>query len=74
MGKVTLIGHVGHQRYKNAGAYSYTDWKGGVQSDVSGWTVGLAVTGTDADSALYTNRFGKDISDTQVVGFVQRTF
>jgi len=32
------------------------------------------VTGTDADSALYTNRFGKDISDTQVVGFVQKTF
>ena len=74
IGKVTLIGHVGHQRYKNAGDYSYTDWKGGVQADVSGFNVGVYVTGTDADSALYTNRFGKDISDTQVVGFVQKTF
>jgi uncharacterized protein (TIGR02001 family) len=74
IGKVTLIGHVGHQRYKNAGDFSYTDWKGGVQADVSGFNVGVYVTGTDADSALYTNRFGKDISDTQVVGFVQKTF
>jgi uncharacterized protein (TIGR02001 family) len=29
-GKVTLIGHVGHQSYHNNGAYSYTDWKAGV--------------------------------------------
>ncbi|HEY5365533.1 MAG TPA: TorF family putative porin [Casimicrobiaceae bacterium] len=74
IGKVTLIGHVGHQRYKHFGDFSYTDWKGGVQADVSGFTVGVAVIGTNADSGLYTNRFGKDISDTQVVGFVQKTF
>ena len=74
IGKVTLVGHVGHQRYKHYGDYNYTDWKGGVQADVSGFTVGVYVTGTDADSALYTNRFGNNISDTQVVGFVQKTF
>ena len=74
IGKVTLIRHVGYQSYKNAGPYSYTDWKAGVATDVMGLTVGLVVTGTDGDSALYTNRFGKNISDTQVVGYIQKTF
>lgn len=74
IGKITLIGHVGYQSYKNNGAYSYTDWKAGVATDVLGLTVGLVVTGTDGDSALYTNRFGKNIADTQVVGYIQKTF
>jgi len=74
LGKVTLIGHVGHQTFKNSGDYNYTDWKAGVAGDFSGLTVGVYVTGTDAQSSLYTNRFGKDISDTQVVGYVQKTF
>jgi uncharacterized protein (TIGR02001 family) len=74
IGKVTLIGHVGYQSYKNTGAYSYTDWKAGVATEVVGLTLGFAVTGTDGDSALYTNRFGKDISDTQYIVWVQKTF
>jgi len=74
IGKVTLIGHVGYQSYKSNGAYSYTDWKAGVSTDVMGVTVGFAVTGTDGDAALYTNRFGKDISDTQYVVWAQKTF
>jgi len=73
-GKVTLIGHVGYQSYKSNGAYSYTDWKAGVSTDLLGVTVGFAVTGTDGDAALYTNRFGKDISDTQYVVWAQKTF
>ena len=73
-GKVTLIGHVGYQSYKNNGDYSYTDWKAGVSTDFLGVTVGFAVTGTDATSALYTNRFGKDISDTQYIVWAQKTF
>ena len=74
IGKITLIGHVGYQDYRHNGDYSYTDWKAGAAADVMGLTVGLVVTGTNATSALYTNRFGKDISDTQVVGYVQKTF
>ena len=73
-GKVTLIGHVGYQSYKNNGDYSYTDWKAGVSTDFLGVTIGFAVTGTDATSSLYTNRFGKDISDTQYVVWAQKTF
>ncbi len=74
IGKITLIGHVGHQSYKNSGDYSYTDWKGGVAAEVVGVTLGLVVTGTDAQSGLYTNRFGTDTSGTQVVGYIQKTF
>jgi uncharacterized protein (TIGR02001 family) len=74
VGKVTLIGHVGHQKFHNSGAFNYTDWKVGVATDVSGFTLGIALTGTDADSALYTNRFNKDISDTQFIAWIQKTF
>jgi len=74
IGKVTLIGHVGHQSYHNWGAYSYTDWKAGASVKAWDLTWGLAVTGTNAQSALYTNRFGTDNSETHVVGWVQKTF
>ena len=48
IGKVTLIGHVGYQSYKNWGDYSYTDWKVGASTEVWGVTVGIFGTGTDA--------------------------
>jgi len=73
-GKVTLEGHVGHQRFKGFGDYNYTDWKVGVSTDVLGTTVGIFVTGTDAEDALYTNRYGKQIADTQFVAYVKKTF
>ena len=74
IGKVTVIGHVGYQSYVNSASLSYTDWKVGIQMDLSGYTVGIFGTGTNADSAAYTNRFGKNISGDQFVGFIQRTF
>ena len=74
IGKVTLTGHVGHQRYKHFDDYSYTDWKVGASTEVYGVTAGLFVTGTDARDDLYTNPFGKNIADTRVVAFVQKTF
>ncbi len=37
-------------------------------------TVGIFGTGTDAESAAYTNRFGKNTADSQFVGYVQKTF
>ncbi len=74
IGKVTLIGHVGHQSYQNWGDYTYTDWKVGVSTEVWGVTVGIFGTGTDAESAFYTNRFGKNIAANQFVGFIQKTF
>ncbi len=74
MGKVTVFGHLGKQKFKNNGFYDYGDWKVGISTEIYGVTVGIFGTGTDAESAGYTNRFGKDISDGQFVGYVQKTF
>jgi uncharacterized protein (TIGR02001 family) len=74
IGKVTIIGHVGHQSFQNNSNFTYTDWKGGVAFDLSGYTVGLYGTGTDAKSAFYTNPYGKNIANGQFVAYVQKTF
>ncbi len=74
IGKVTLTGHVGHQRFRHFGDFNYTDWKVGASTEIYGLTTGLYVTGTDAHDELYTNPFGKKIADTQVVVYVQKTF
>jgi uncharacterized protein (TIGR02001 family) len=74
IGKVTIIGHVGHQSFQNNSNYTYTDWKGGVAFDVSGYTVGLVGTGTDAKNEFYTNPYGKNIAGGQFVAYVQKTF
>src|SRR5258705_7947951 len=62
IGKVTLLGHVGRQVYRNNGALSYTDWKVGASTEVYGLTVGIYGTGTNAQDAPYTNIYGKNIS------------
>ena len=74
IGKVTLEGHVGHQRFKGFGDFDYTDWKVGASTDILGTTVGIFVTGTDAEESLYTNRYGRNIADTQFVGYIKKTF
>jgi len=84
IGKVTLIGHVGHQQYKGTtyigpvgyanSNYSYTDWKVGAQTEVYGVTVGIYGTGTNATDTLYTNPYGRNIAANQFVGFIQKTF
>lgn len=74
VGKVTLFAHVGYQSFRNNGDYSYTDWKVGASTELWGVTVGIFGTGTDADSAFYTNRFGRNTAGNQFVGYVQKTF
>ena len=74
IGKITLTGHVGHQRFKNSNDFSYTDWKVGASTEVFGVTAGVFYTDTNAKDELYTNPFGKRIAGTQWVGFVQKTF
>ena len=46
----------------------------GVSTEIYGVTVGIFGTGTDAESAAYTNRFGKNTAANQFVGYVQKTF
>jgi uncharacterized protein (TIGR02001 family) len=73
-GKLTLTGHVGHQKYRNNEDFSYTVWKAGAVYDLGGgWNVGGYVKGTDAESALYTYK-GKDWSRDRLVAFVTYSF
>ncbi len=74
IGKVTIFGHLGKQKFKNNGFYDYGDWKVGVSTEVYGLTVGIFGTGTDAESLAYTNRFDKNISGSQFVGYIQKSF
>jgi uncharacterized protein (TIGR02001 family) len=73
-GKVTVMGHVGRQVYRNNGALSYTDWKVGASTEIYGVTVGIFGTGTNAEDAPYTNIYGKNTAGNQFVGYIQKTF
>jgi len=51
---LTVTGHAGHQKIKNFGKLSYTDYKLGVNKVYSGFNFGLAYTSTNAtDNSLY---------------------
>ncbi len=56
-----VIAHVGHQKVKNVGDASYTDWKLGVTKDVGFGTVTLAYTDTDAKNSMYGDWDGKNV-------------
>jgi uncharacterized protein (TIGR02001 family) len=72
--KITLNGVLGHQKFKNNGALSYTVWKLGATYDFGrGINAGAYFKGTDAESALYTVK-GKDWSKERLVAFVSYSF
>ncbi|MDQ3040193.1 MAG: TorF family putative porin [Pseudomonadota bacterium] len=67
--------HAGKQWIDGNDAFEYTDWKLGVtKSFESGFSVGLAYSDTDADTALYTNAFGNRIAGSALVLSVAKSF
>ena len=76
LGKITLIGHVGHQTFKQQRRFRLHRLEGGrSHGDFSGVTRRrLRAPAPTRRTLLYTNRFGKNTSDTQFVGYVQKTF
>lgn len=67
--------HAGKQWIEGNAAFEYTDWKLGVtRSFENGFSVGLAYSDTDADSALYTNAFGNRIAGSALVLSVAKSF
>jgi uncharacterized protein (TIGR02001 family) len=48
-----VLGHVGHQKVKNVGDASYSDWKIGVSKDVGFGVITLAYTDTNAKDWAY---------------------
>jgi len=72
--KLTLTGHVGHQKYKNNNSLSYTVYKVGAVYDFGGgFNAGGYLKGTDAEESLYTVK-GKDWSKDRLVAFVSYAF
>lgn len=79
MDKTTLGFHVGRQKFKNYGDYSYTDYKLSLSRDFGFATLGLALISTNADSDVYTisNASGtktKDVSKNTAVLSISKTF
>ncbi|HKY02961.1 MAG TPA: TorF family putative porin [Burkholderiales bacterium] len=71
----SLVAHVGYQDVKgNNGDLDYMDWKLGVVYDWSGWMLGAAVVGSDADDDFYFVDNNDATGDTTVVLSVSKTF
>jgi uncharacterized protein (TIGR02001 family) len=67
--------HAGKQWIEGNAIFEYTDWKLGVtRSFENGFSVALAYSDTDADSALYTNAFGNRIAGSALVLSVAKSF
>jgi uncharacterized protein (TIGR02001 family) len=64
--------HVGHQRVRNNGAFSYTDYKVGVTKDFGICSVALAAI--YADTKAYVSPSGKNLGKTGLVLSVSKTF
>ncbi len=71
--KLTLVGHYGMQTVRNYSSYEYNDYKLGITYDMSGWLLGAAYIGTDADKAIYVLN-GKEIGKSSVVLSVGKSF
>jgi uncharacterized protein (TIGR02001 family) len=73
-GGYTLGLHVGHQSVKNHSAFSYTDYKIGVNKEFFGVNFGLAAIGTDSSSTYYSTPSGKFTGKTGLVLSAIKTF
>ncbi|GAA5167095.1 TorF family putative porin [Viridibacterium curvum] len=51
--KITINTHVGRQIVRNYGFLNYSDYKLGATYDLSGWAIGGAVIGTNAEKGWY---------------------
>ena len=79
--KWTVTGHVGKVSVKNYSELNYTDVKVGVTYDLSGWVLGGAVVGTNANKQWYAGQRtvggannAKDLGNTTLVLSVAKTF
>jgi uncharacterized protein (TIGR02001 family) len=72
--KLTLTGHIGHQKFENNSPLDYTVYKLGFAYDFGdGWVAGAYYKDTDAEEALYTY-YGKNWGRSRGVAFVSKAF
>lgn len=72
-----ISGHIGHQRIKNFGDASYTDWKIGVTKDIGLGVVGVAYVDTNAKGGVgepYRNPYNKDLGKGRLLVTFGKTF
>ncbi len=81
MPKWTLSGHLGHLQVRNYGELSYTDAKVGIAYDLSGWALGAAVVGTNANKQWYSGERTvggangtRDLGSTTLLLSIAKTF
>jgi len=75
--KLTLGAHLGYQSVKNYSNFSYTDYKIGVTYDWTGWLLGAAFVGTNAEKTPYTvldAQSSKFVGNNTVVLSIGKTF
>ncbi len=76
-GGVTLVPHVGYQKFKGplANDATYTDYSVTVSKDFSGVVLSLAVVGTDASKSFYSSPVnGKELGKAGLVAGVKFNF
>lgn len=66
--------HAGHQRVKNNGALSYTDWKVGVTKDFGFASVSAALVGTDTKAYAGPAPDSKNLGKNALVVGITKTF
>lgn len=76
---VGLALHAGRTSVRNYGQLSYTDYKVALTKDISGWVVGAAVVGTNANKDFYQIADSqwlnpKTVGETTLVLSVTKTF
>jgi uncharacterized protein (TIGR02001 family) len=71
---LSITPHIGHQRFRNNGVASYTDYSIGVSKEiVAGLTASLTGVGTNADENFYYIG-GKNLGKSGLVAGVKYTF
>jgi uncharacterized protein (TIGR02001 family) len=68
----SLTPHLGHQRVKNNGAFSYTDYSLTVSKDIDGLILSAALVGTDTDAYLAPS--GKKLGRDGIVLSLKKNF
>ena len=71
-GGFTLTPHIGHQKVKNNGDFSYTDYSLTANKDFEGFTFGLGFVATNTDN--YIGGKGKDLGKNGIVLSVKKVF
>jgi len=76
---INLTLHVGRLDVENYDDFNYTDYLVGLSKDLSiagseGWTVGVNYTDTNADKDWWLGVDGDNRGDSQLIGYISRSF